>query len=297
MLCRVDTAANHLDQVRAHCPNARTMFVTVDLHFVRLQREAAITRDEETSARAAETTYAELEIVDKADLTIAISDTETQLLRRLRPTARIHQLPIVRPIPGRRRPYGARADIAFIGGYRHPPNVDAVFYFLDHIWPRVRARLPGVCFQIVGADAPASIRSLSRDGVVFRGYVAELGDALDNVRLTVAPLRYGAGQKGKIVSSLSYGVPVVATSVAVEGMRIDDGVQALVRDDPDAFADAIVEAYESARVWTHLSDEGLALVERDFSFERGRAMLEEALAMLSLPAAHGQALSTADAPA
>jgi len=110
------------------------------------------------------------------------------------------------------------------------PNIDAVTYFLDEVWPLVRAVMPDVEFRVIGADLPESLSTRSDPGVKFIGYVEDLEEYFAGIRLTVAPLRYGAGAKGKIVSSLAYGVPCVASSIASEGMGLKDGVDVLVGD-------------------------------------------------------------------
>ena len=223
-------------------------------------------------------------MADAVDLAVAISDVEADLLRQQRPGARVRTLPIAREVPGRKAGYADRRDLAFIGGYRHPPNVDAVLYLVETLWPGIRQRLPGARLHIVGTDAPPAIRAITGDGVVYRGHVADLADVLDQVRLTVAPLRFGAGQKGKVVSSLGAGGPCVLTTIAAEGMGLIDGTHALVRDEPRAFADAVVRLYEDAETWTRLSDAGLDLAREAFSLDRGREALVEALEALGLPA-------------
>ncbi len=280
MLFRVDIAAAQLPDVRRLLPHAKTLFVTVDLHFLRLEREARLTGDATTLARARETARRELDIISRCDLSAVISDAEYSLIRSLAPEARLSHLPIIRQIPGRRQAFAARSGVAFIGGYRHPPNVDAVTSFVEQTWPSIRTALPETSLYIVGPDAPPALRNVKADGVEFVGYVPDLADILDRVRLTVAPLRFGAGQKGKIVSSLSYGVPVVCSALAGEGMGLADEVNCLIRDDPAGFAEAVVRLYQSEQLWTRLSDAGLRLVTEEFSMSRGRAALSGALAEL-----------------
>ena len=133
--------------------------------------------------------------------------------------------------PGRREP-GPRQDVLFIGGYEHLPNVDAVQWFVREVWPLIRARGGSHRFVIAGAKVPAEIAALAADDIEVRGWVAELAPLFAACRLSVAPLRYGGGIKGKIVSSLSYGVPVVASSIAAEGMELQHEENILVADTP-----------------------------------------------------------------
>ena len=130
------------------------------------------------------------------------------------------------------QPFAKRRDLVFVGGFRHPPNVDAVQWFVDEVFPLVRARLPDVRFHCIGSDVPEAVAALSRrDGVLVHGHVPDIAPYMDGARIGLAPLRYGAGVKGKVNLSMAHGQPVVATSCAVEGMHLRDGVDVLVADD------------------------------------------------------------------
>jgi O-antigen biosynthesis protein len=265
-------ASSYLGLVRLHAPQARLVFDTVDLHYLREQREAELTGRADLAHAADVTRSKELTLIRSADLTLVVSPVEQELLRREAPGARVEVLSNVHEVFGRRREFGERRDLMFMGGYQHPPNVDAAIWFVDEIFPRVRARLPEVRFHLIGSLASDEIRALGeRDGVQFQGYVADLDPFLDGCRLAVAPLRYGAGVKGKVNMSMSYGQPVVATPIAVEGMYTVAGRDVLVAQDAQAFADEIVRAYEDEALWTSLSDHGLENVRQHFSFDAARA--------------------------
>ncbi len=121
------------------------------------------------------------------------------------------------------------------------------------------------------------------------GFVPELGPLLDQVRLSVAPIRFGAGFKGKIATSLSHGLPCVATSMAVEGMGLAEGDGVLVADSPQAMADAIVRLHEDAGLWRELSLRGLAAVRTTYSFEQAMTVFSDLLATaVDEPVAHAQ---------
>jgi glycosyltransferase involved in cell wall biosynthesis len=114
-----------------------------------------------------------------------------------------------------------RNDLVFVGGFRHPPNVDAVEHFVRDIWPDLASHLrPETRFYVVGPEAPEQLCQLAGGRIIFTGYVEQLQHVLDRCRVFVAPLRYGAGLKGKLVTALSHGVPCVASIVAIEGMGL-----------------------------------------------------------------------------
>src|SRR5881227_296271 len=142
-------------------------------------------------------------------------------------------------------PFALRRDWLFIGGFQHRPNIDAVLFFVQEIYPLVRERLPDAKFYIIGDKAPPEIVALASDHVIVTGLQRDVRPFFESVKLSVAPLRWGAGVKGKINQSMGFGVPVVATSLAVEGMELADHEDILVADEPEEFARVLIELYES----------------------------------------------------
>ena len=260
-----------LPLLRRAAPGARIVFDSVDLHFLRERRTARLAGDE-ALARAAEATRAlELEMVRGSDVNVVVSEDEATLLAREAPGARIEVLSNVHEVAGSGLPFAQRSDLVFVGGFRHPPNVDAVRWFCSEVFPRVRAQLPQLRFHCVGDGPPPDIARLDgRDGIHVHGYVADLSPYMDGCRIAVAPLRVGAGVKGKINLSMAHGQPVVATPVAAEGMHLRDGHDVLLAGDADGFADAIVRLYGDASLWTSLAVNGLDSVRRHFSADAAR---------------------------
>jgi glycosyltransferase involved in cell wall biosynthesis len=127
-------------------------------------------------------------------------------------------------------------------------------------------------FHCIGGDVPAEVAALSRqDGaVVVHGHVADITPYMDGCRIALAPLRFGAGVKGKVNLSMAHGQPVVATSCAVEGMHLRDGFDVLVADDAQAFADAVVRLYGDEALWRGLATNGLDNVATHFSIDAAR---------------------------
>ncbi len=164
-------------------------------------------------------------------------------------------------------------------------NVDAVRWFCAEIWPLVRAELPDAVFSIVGSHMVPEVEALAGDGVRVLGFVEEIAPMFAQARLSVAPLRYGAGQKGKVVTSLGFGVPCVLTNIAAEGLGLGSEDGALLEDEPAAFAAAVVRLYHDADLWQRLSDGGLSLVQREFSVDVNRQKLADLLRELDMPVA------------
>ena len=159
----------------------------------------------------------------RVDVTITLSDAELALLRAELPEKHVALLPwIVRPAaapPG----YAARRDLIFFGSFMHPPNADAIVNFVQTLWPALRARLPGVALRIVGSGQGAGIARLAGDGIEVVGHGEDLQAVLDRARVAIAPLRWGAGFKGKVATAMAAGLPNVVSPVAAEGMGIADG--------------------------------------------------------------------------
>jgi glycosyltransferase involved in cell wall biosynthesis len=212
-----------------------------------------------------------------ADTTLAVSEAEKALLAEEVPGADVRVLSNIHQVTPTATPFEYRQDILFIGGFNHPPNTDAVIYFCRDMFPRIAEALPGVRFYVIGSDPPPEVSSLASKGVRILGYVRDVGPYWRECRLSVAPLRFGAGVKGKINESLAHGVPVVATSIAAEGMFLENGRSALIADGPDAFAEAVVRLYDDKSLWYRLSQGGIAVIEDRFSFAAARAAVTDLL--------------------
>jgi O-antigen biosynthesis protein len=291
ILWRAVVATQYLRLVRRAAPDARIVFHTVDLHYLREERQARLDGSQEMAAEAERTRIGELAAIGDADCTILVSGHEAAVIGSVMPDAKIRVIPLVVEIPGCLAPLEQRRDVVFIGGFRHQPNIDAVMFLASEVWPRVRRALPSARLIIIGADPPADIERLDdpEKGVEIRGWVEDLTQPLRSCRLTVAPLRFGAGVKGKIVTSLAHGVPCVATPVAVEGMGLKPGRHVLVAEQPSALAAAIVELYGNAQLWHALSEAGLDFARRHFSVDTVAAEIRAMLADLGLPAGESDA--------
>jgi GT2 family glycosyltransferase len=267
--------------LRRHAPQAQVVFDTVDLHFVREGREAGHAADAAAADRAQRTRADELALVAASDRTWVVSGYEREHLLELQPGAAVDVVSNVHVLTPDTPAFDQRKDIVFVGGFVHLPNVDAVRWLAGEILPRLRARLPQVRLHVVGGNAPAEILALAgTPGLELHGQVDALEPMLDGCRVSVAPLRFGAGVKGKVNQAMARGLPVVATTCAAEGMHLRDGEDVLIADDAEAFADAIARVHEDAALWQRLREGGYANTERWFSPAAARAALLPWLASL-----------------
>lgn len=283
-LHRLDVARRYLATCRALAPRARILYNVADLHFLRLEREREVGAEGALGEAAiAAIRDQELAAIRAADRVIVHSDVEAAVLER-QGIANATVVPWV--IEGRRGPLppGQRRGIGFLGGYRHPPNLDAVRWFVAEIWPLIRQAMPEAEFLIYGSHMPDELRALAVvPGVRPIGFVEEVATAFDALRLTVAPLRYGAGLKGKVGQSLAYGVPCVGTSIAYEGFGAALR-EACVADTPEAFAARVVALMKDDAAWNAVSQAGLDHAAARFSAAAIRDILAE---VVGVPAAGG----------
>ncbi len=273
-LSRPETATQLLADARRTL-DAKIVFDTVDLHFVRLEREQAVlgrpTGWEAMRER-------ELALARGADLTIAASAIERDILKA-NGIAPVAVVPVIEPVVADDAPgWEARSGAVFLGNYAHAPNVDAVEWLCGAVMPLVWERLPNLRLTLAGADPTRAVRALARPNIGVTGYVADTGALLAGARVFAAPLRFGAGVKGKIVHALSHGIPVVTTPVGAEGIFRAGEYDAIATTASDLAAQ-IVRVHENRAVWEALAAEGRSIALRFTPPEIARE-LDAALALL-----------------
>ncbi|MFG1466454.1 glycosyltransferase [Xanthobacter sp. DSM 24535] len=275
---RVTALGPVYDRLRNAYPSALIMFHDIDLHYLRMQREAELKKDSTLARKAELVRDEELNLIAQVDCTIVPSDIEKHIIVGELGVQNVLVYPYTADVIRSATAFGDRHDIVFVGGYAHSPNVDAVEYFVRAIWPELQQRLPqSAKFRVVGAGAPDSLRELASDRIILDGFVEDLAPLLDQCRVFVAPLRYGAGLKGKVVTALSHGVPCVASSIAIEGMGLTDRHELLVADKAADFIERVIQLYEDEALWTAYQEAGYGFVTQHYSWESGMAIATEAL--------------------
>lgn len=281
--CRPDVTEKHLTSYRKHCPAAKVLYDTADIHYLREQRQAKIEGNSQLAKQAERRKTQELGLVARVDCTIVVSQLEQAILQKEVPRAKLSVISAVHERYARSVDFEDTKDILFLGGYQHLPNVDAVQYFVAEVLPILRDELPGVKFYIVGSRPPESVQRLAANDVIVTGYVANLEHIMSHCRLSVNPLRYGAGIKGKIVSCMAYGVPCAGTSVAFEGMQLEDGRDVVIADTAKELAARIAHLYQDKNLWQKLSDRGYAIVRERYSFEAARKSYSDLFESFHIP--------------
>ena len=270
--------------VRHWAPQARLVYCVADLHWLRAARAADLAEADDAPAEApwladparlpdaiAGLRAAELTAVLGADAVITHSSHEADMLARDVPEAAVHLLPwAIVPRPAT-TPFDDRPGVAFVGSYQHAPNLDAAETLLDRVMPLVWAQDPSVTLLLAGSDLPASLRARAEAApgpVEVLGHVPDLSAVWERTRLTVAPLRFGAGLKGKVLDSLAAGIPCLCSPVAAEGMDLPPALRPLVADSHAAMAEAILRLYDDEAACTTLGEAGLDWITTRFAAAR-----------------------------
>jgi glycosyltransferase involved in cell wall biosynthesis len=275
IISRYDIAMIYLRYAKKFCINAKIVFDTVDLNFLRESRRAKIESDKQLMKKVVYMKSQELLLAEISDATIVVSPFEKALLLRENPYLNIHIISNIHDTVNVVKPFQERKDILFIGGFHHPPNIDAVLFFANEIFPIIKKNLVDVKFYIIGSEPTPEILSLNSQDIIVTGYVKDVKPYFENSRVFVAPLRYGAGIKGKINQSSSYGLPVVTTSIGAEGMYLIDEKDALIADTPEMFANKVIELYNNEDLWCKLSKSSIDTTKRNYSYEVAKTELSK----------------------
>jgi len=282
-IVRWHVAQDYVDIIRWANPNAKIIFNNADLHFLRELREAIATQNKELLAKAVDTRSKELEIMRKVDLTVSYNEVEhAVIMSHNLDSTKLAKWPwVVYPknsVPG----FDEREHIAFLGNYRHTPNVVAVKWFVENVIPLLTMELPEVKFLIYGAHVSDEVKKLESKNVKVKGYVESLDEVFKKCRIFIAPLQSGAGIKGKVIECLSYGVPAVLSPIAAEGTGIKDDFEALIAENPKEWVLAIKRLYTDVELWNKISKNALDFVKKEYSFEKGREVVRKALEMVDI---------------
>ena len=294
-LTRYGTVRDQLTLIRCHAPRAKLLFCNADLHYLRelrqlrasgLSGEAA----ERALATVEETRRQELEAIASVDLTLTYSPVEQAVIEtESRGAAATALCPWVVDCVEAAAPLDGRSGLAFLGSYGHPPNRDAVEGFLDEVWPLLREHHPQLTLHLYGSGLADDERQAwsEHPGVKVEGWVPDTATVYDRHRLFIAPLRAGAGLKGKVVGALARGVPQVLSPLAAEATGLRHGLEYLEADRPQDWLEHIGNLLQNDALWLAMSGAALAHAREHFSRQRGLQRMAEALHRLDLPVREG----------
>jgi len=289
-------------RVEKNCPDALRVIETIDLHCLRHGRHLQFKRCPEVVMQVAqsdlynEIAVREIAAIHRSDLSLLISDAEIELLQTqfaVSPDI-IHLCPFMfeqRQIRQPSPPFEDRLHFITIGNFRHAPNWDAVLWLKQQIWTQIRSRLPDAQLHVYGAYAPAKAWALDQpdQGFHMLGRAEDVNVVMQQARVCLAPLRFGAGIKTKLADAMLNGTPSVTTRVGAEGMCRDLPWAGSIADDVEGFAAAAESLYQNGKKWREAQQNGFEIVRQLFDAEaNGNALIDRILQIKHHLAEHRQ---------
>ncbi|AFY28318.1 putative glycosyltransferase [Cyanobium gracile PCC 6307] len=290
-LTRYTVAAQALPLIQRFAPQARLIFCNADLHHLRQLRAARAESLGGDAARRAleaveEVKRQELAVMREVHLTFSYSEVERAVIEaETLGEAATAPCPWVVQGPEAPAPLEGRSGLAFLGSYGHPPNRDAVEAFLVQVWPLLLQQRPELRLHLYGSglDATTAARWGAEPGVIVEGWIADPATVYARHRLFVAPLRSGAGLKGKVVAAAAHGIPQVLSPLAAEATGLRHGQEVLIARTPDDWCQAVLRLDGDDDAWRAMGAAAFAYARDTWSRERGLALMADALARLDLP--------------
>ena len=263
-------------RVAEFCPNALRILDTIDLHCLRLSRQKAFKEKRDFEFQdllTEEISKREIASIFRCDLSIMVSEVEMELLQN---TFKIdsdllYYLPLfLDPIAKQDSenwlPFEDRKDFIFIGNFVHEPNWNAVQYLNETIWPLIRNEIPEVNLLVYGAYPSQKVLQLHqpKKGFHILGRAENAQEVVSKARVVLAPLRFGAGIKGKLLEAMQYGTPSVTSSIGAESMNGDLSWNGFITDDPAEFATKAISLYNNKTIWNSAQNNGIKIIEKRY---------------------------------
>ena len=278
-------------RITENCPDALRILDTEDLHFLRKTRQQSISSSSVSANDFDLNDIAKREIASiyRSDLSLIISEAELKILID---TFKIDcslllYLPFMldlneNPEQKQHSSFSERTDFVSIGNFLHPPNSDVIFYLKNDIWPLIKSQLPQANLHVYGAYDTQAIRSMhnKKDGFLLHGYVEDAFEVVNSSRVLLAPLRFGAGLKGKLILAMQCGTPAAMSTIAAEGMFGSDQPNGIIEDDPSLFVKKCIDLYTQESLWTEYQNKGDAVLKSRFNKLDHQLKLKERISLI-----------------
>ena len=278
---RYDVAERILGHVRQYT-SAKILFNNADLHFLREFR-AVIARGDSDFSVPKETRDREIAVMQDVDAILSYNDTEhTIIASHLMRMDNVFTCPWVLEDKQRGIGFEKRSGVAFLGGFGHPPNCEAVEYFLDKVMPIICKRRPQIQLHIWGSKIPDEVYDLADDQVTIEGFAESLDTVFETCRVFIAPLQSGAGIKGKVLDSIAYGVPSVLSPIAAEATGLVDNRSTLIASTPEQWAECVIQLHDDEVLWHRLATEASKLISSRYAFDTGVSIMKNVFGSVGL---------------
>lgn len=275
-------------RVEQACPEALRILDMEDCHALRNARQHSFNTNEQVTPAAlnSELAVREIAAIYRCDVTLVISEFEMQLLQQhyAVPETLLCYCPfllengVISPLPE----FEQRQHFITIGNFRHAPNWQAVLWLKQQIWPLIRQQLPKAQLHIYGAYPPPKATALhnEKQGFLIKGWVDDAAKVMQQARVCLAPLAFGAGLKGKLLDAMQCGTPNVTTDIGAEGMQLDQNWSGHIANDSQAIADAAVSLYQRQDSWLQAQAQGFEIIRVKFSLQMHQDRIWQQLSQL-----------------
>ncbi len=258
--------------------NAKVFYFAVDLHHVREYREYQLNKNPKLLESSREWRKMEYELFEKADVGHVVGSYEQGVMQTAFPGKPIRNIPLYiyeNLLADIDKDFEKRRNIMFVGGFNHPPNIDAVLWFAKEIFPYVLKKYPDMQWHVVGSNPPLEIKELAGENILIEGFLSddELQKLYRSCRLAVVPLRVGAGVKGKVVEAAYYQIPLITTSIGAEGLSREEGFM-MIEEDALQLADMICKLYEDYSELGNMSNRGKEFIRKHFMLDEAERVLK-----------------------
>ena len=277
-LQRPHISIKYIDIVKRY-GKAKIFYFAHDLHHLREYRQYLLDHNPETLNSSEHWKKIEYDLFGKADVGHVVGSYEQGIMQKAFPDKPIRNIPLYiyeDELNDIQKDFSKRQDIMYVGGFGHPPNEDAVLWFAKEVFPKVLKKYPSLKWHVIGSKVTKAIQELSSENILIEGFQPDevLHKLYRECRMTVVPLRYGAGVKGKVVESAYFQIPLITTSIGAEGLDCTDE-PFVIEDDPDRMAEKICSLYEDYEKLRELSDKGKAFIRKNFTLKVAEEVLRK----------------------
>lgn len=278
LLARPYVAIKYIDEIKKY-KNIKILYYGQDLHFLREQRDYELTKNKKSLKNSKKYKKMEEKLIKEAKVSYFPSVVEKEIAKSLLPKSNVEVVPVYMYKTDDKPnilPFDNRKDLLFVGSFGHKPNVDGVLWFIDEVFDKIKEEIPDVKFNIVGSNPNGEILKLQSESINVLGFVSdeELSNLYKSTRVVVAPLRFGAGMKGKVVEALYNKCPIVTTSIGAEGINnLNNAIT--IADDCETFAQKVIELYLNKELNEKNSNNSFKIIENQFSDKLMQEVLQK----------------------